>query len=220
MTFRRKRPALFKSGQWHFHQDNAPVHNSILVIDYLTKISIKTVPQPPYSQDLAPCDFCLFPKLRVCRCETIEEEKEAWWRLLTRSHMMTSIGPSTSCCNGTTSALQPEEITAKCPYEKSLETYPMILVFLPEFPSWTTFIILPIVSIVFLCFGALLPFNCYDQPFFYVCKLSDLHIKSFAPIVLRNQITRSFLNFPTIVDYFMIFSLTRLEKIKSIIWII
>ena len=29
--FHRKRPALFKSGQWHFHQDNAPVHNSILV---------------------------------------------------------------------------------------------------------------------------------------------------------------------------------------------
>ena len=23
--FSRKRPALFKSGQWHFHQDNAPV---------------------------------------------------------------------------------------------------------------------------------------------------------------------------------------------------
>ena len=29
--FLGKRPALFKSGQWHFHQDNAPVHNSILV---------------------------------------------------------------------------------------------------------------------------------------------------------------------------------------------
>ena len=28
-TFRRKRPALFKSGQWHFHQDNAPFHNSL-----------------------------------------------------------------------------------------------------------------------------------------------------------------------------------------------
>ena len=28
---------------------------------------IKTVPQPPYSPDLAPSDFCLFPKLRVCR---------------------------------------------------------------------------------------------------------------------------------------------------------
>ena len=45
--FRRKRPALFKSAQWHFHQDNAPVHNSILVTDYLTKMGIKTVPYRP-----------------------------------------------------------------------------------------------------------------------------------------------------------------------------
>ena len=79
--FRRKRPALFKSGQWHFHQDNASVHNSILVTDYLTKMGIKTVPQPPYSPDLAPCDFWLFPKLkeklRGCRYQTIEEMKEA-----------------------------------------------------------------------------------------------------------------------------------------------
>ena len=29
-----KRPSLFKSGQWHFHQDNASVYNSILVTDY------------------------------------------------------------------------------------------------------------------------------------------------------------------------------------------
>ena len=72
-----KRPAFFKSGQWHFHQDNAPVHNSILVIDYLTKMGIKTVPHPPYSPDLAPCDFWLFPKLRGCRYETTEEMKEA-----------------------------------------------------------------------------------------------------------------------------------------------
>ena len=70
-------PALFKLGQWHFHQDNAPVHNSILVTDYLIKMGIKTVPHPPYSQDLAPCDFCLFPKLRGYYYETIEEMKEA-----------------------------------------------------------------------------------------------------------------------------------------------
>ena len=79
--FCRKRPALFKSGQWHFHQDNTPVHNSILVTDYLTKMGSKTVPQSPYSPDLAPCDFCLFPKLkenlRGSRYETIEEMKEA-----------------------------------------------------------------------------------------------------------------------------------------------
>ena len=79
--FRRKRPALFKSGQWPFHQDNAPVYNSILVTDYLTKMGINTVPYPPYSPGLAPCDFWLFPKLkerlRICRYETIAEMKEA-----------------------------------------------------------------------------------------------------------------------------------------------
>ena len=71
------RPALFKSTQWHSQQDNAPIHNSILVTDYLIKMGIKTVPYRPYSPDLAPCDFCLFTKLRVCRYETIEEMKKA-----------------------------------------------------------------------------------------------------------------------------------------------
>ena len=55
--FRRKRPAIFKTDQWHFHQDNAPVHNSILVTDYLTKMGIKTVPQPPIVQTLLPVIF-------------------------------------------------------------------------------------------------------------------------------------------------------------------
>ena len=40
-------------------------------------MSIKTVPHPPYSPDLVPYDFWLFPKLRGCRYETIEEMKEA-----------------------------------------------------------------------------------------------------------------------------------------------
>ena len=40
-------------------------------------MGIKTVAQPPYSPDLAPCDFLLFPKFRGCRYETIEEMKEA-----------------------------------------------------------------------------------------------------------------------------------------------
>ena len=40
-------------------------------------MGIKTVPHPPYSQDLAPCDFWLFLKLTGCRYETIEEMKEA-----------------------------------------------------------------------------------------------------------------------------------------------
>ena len=37
----------------------------------------KTVPYPPNSPDLAPCDFWLFPKLWGCRYETNEEMKEA-----------------------------------------------------------------------------------------------------------------------------------------------
>ena len=74
---RRKRPALFKLGQWHFLSDNTPVHNSILVTDYLTKMGIKTLPHPPYSPDLALCEFWLFPKLTGCHYETIEEMKEA-----------------------------------------------------------------------------------------------------------------------------------------------
>ena len=42
-------------------------------------MGIKTVPQPPHSPDLTPCDFWLFPKLRGYRYEykTIEEMKEA-----------------------------------------------------------------------------------------------------------------------------------------------
>ena len=40
-------------------------------------MGIKTVPQPPYSLDHAPCDFFLFPKHRGYRYETIEEMIEA-----------------------------------------------------------------------------------------------------------------------------------------------
>ena len=40
-------------------------------------MGIKTVPHPPYSPDLAPYDFWLFPRLRDCRHETIKEMKAA-----------------------------------------------------------------------------------------------------------------------------------------------
>ena len=40
-------------------------------------MSIKTVPHPPYSPDLAPCDFSFFLKLRGYSYETTEEMKEA-----------------------------------------------------------------------------------------------------------------------------------------------
>ena len=52
-------------------------------------MGIKTVPHSPYSPDLTPCDFWLFPKLRGCRYETIEEMKEAVTKVIdthTRGH--------------------------------------------------------------------------------------------------------------------------------------
>ena len=49
-------------------------------------MGIKTVPHRLYSRDLAPCDFWLFPKLRGCRYETIEEMKKAVTKIIdTRS---------------------------------------------------------------------------------------------------------------------------------------
>ena len=40
-------------------------------------MGVKTVSYPPYIPDLSPCDFWLFPKLKGCRYETIDEMKEA-----------------------------------------------------------------------------------------------------------------------------------------------
>ena len=42
----------------------------------------KTVCHSPYSRNLDPCDLWLFPKLRGCRYETIEEMKEAVMKVI------------------------------------------------------------------------------------------------------------------------------------------
>jgi hypothetical protein len=46
------------------HHDNAPAHSTALVQAFLAKHHITQVCQPPYSPDLAPCNFWLFPKLK------------------------------------------------------------------------------------------------------------------------------------------------------------
>ena len=74
---RRKRPELRKSGDWFFHHDNAPAHSALKLREFLAKHSITVLPHPPYSPDLAPCDFFLFPILKIPvkgrRFETIPE---------------------------------------------------------------------------------------------------------------------------------------------------
>jgi len=49
---------------WVLHHDNAPAHTVLSIREFLAKKSIPVLPHPPYSPDLAPCDFCLFPKLK------------------------------------------------------------------------------------------------------------------------------------------------------------
>lgn len=60
---RRKRPHFREAG-WMLHHDNARPHIANVVAEYLAKINVKCIPHPPYSPDLAPCDFFLFPNMK------------------------------------------------------------------------------------------------------------------------------------------------------------
>jgi histone-lysine N-methyltransferase SETMAR len=74
---RRKRPDKWKNNNWFIHRDNAPAHTSLVVRQLLTSKNIRAIPPPPYSPDLAPCDFFLFPKMKLRlkgrRFDTTEE---------------------------------------------------------------------------------------------------------------------------------------------------
>ena len=54
---RRKRPRFWSSSDWLLHHDNAPAHSSNLVQQFLAKHKIVQLHQPPYSPDIAACDF-------------------------------------------------------------------------------------------------------------------------------------------------------------------
>jgi len=54
------RPSI--ADNWMLLHDNVPCHTAISVIEFLAKKCISVVPQPPYSADLSPCEFFVFPK--------------------------------------------------------------------------------------------------------------------------------------------------------------
>ena len=62
---RKKKPELWVNQIWVLHHDNAPAHASLLIRSYLAKHQTSVVSHPPYSPDLAPADFFLFPKLKT-----------------------------------------------------------------------------------------------------------------------------------------------------------
>ena len=63
-ALRRHRPEKWRSGNWILHHDNAPAHRAVITNEFLVKHNFPLLPQPPYSPDLAPCDFFLFPQLK------------------------------------------------------------------------------------------------------------------------------------------------------------
>jgi histone-lysine N-methyltransferase SETMAR len=47
-----------------FHQTNAPAHRSLVAAAKFVELGCKLLSHPPYSPDLAPCDFFLFPNMK------------------------------------------------------------------------------------------------------------------------------------------------------------
>jgi hypothetical protein len=46
------------------HRDNAPAQIALKPLEFLGKKSVTITYHPPYSPDLAPCDFCLFFEIK------------------------------------------------------------------------------------------------------------------------------------------------------------
>ena len=52
------------------HHDNAPAHTARSIHQFITERKIATLQHPPYSPNLGPCDFFLFPKIKSVLKET------------------------------------------------------------------------------------------------------------------------------------------------------
>ena len=78
-TFLAKKRRRKLHTQILFHHDNAPTHSSRAVRALLREFRWEALPHPPYSPDLAPSDFFLFPKLKESfkgtRFGSLEEAK-------------------------------------------------------------------------------------------------------------------------------------------------
>ena len=61
--YEKCRPATGLRGLCLIH-DNAPVHKCVLIQDLFKEENVVQLSHPPYSPDLSPCDFFLFPLLK------------------------------------------------------------------------------------------------------------------------------------------------------------
>ena len=103
-------PALFKSGQWHFQYQST---TSSLSQTIWARWASRHFLSLPIVQILLPVTFGYSLTSVVVVMRQLRRWKRLWQRSLICSHKRTSMGPSRSCWNGTTSTLQLEEITSK-----------------------------------------------------------------------------------------------------------
>ena len=61
----RKQPDMWTGKNWQLHRDNTFTHSTHVIKGFLAKNNMLLVQQPPYSPNLAPCDFWLFSKLKI-----------------------------------------------------------------------------------------------------------------------------------------------------------
>ena len=61
---RRVRTARFQYNERFLLHDNAPSHNAAIVKKFLAKRNVAVLHHPPYSPDLAPANYFLFPNLK------------------------------------------------------------------------------------------------------------------------------------------------------------
>ena len=61
----RVRPEYSAPGSWFLLPDNAPVHRAVIVQEFLARKQVCVLHHPPYSPDLSPCDYFLFPRLKL-----------------------------------------------------------------------------------------------------------------------------------------------------------
>ncbi len=70
-----KQPEIAKNDI--LHHDNCRVHTSRMKSTFLAKWKIEVLPHPPYSPDLASCNYWLFPCLKrgLCGCQFASDEE-------------------------------------------------------------------------------------------------------------------------------------------------
>jgi len=59
------RPAAFCTRNFFLLHDNAPAHKAAILCQFLTPKNVTTLYHLPYSIDLSPPDYFLFPKLKI-----------------------------------------------------------------------------------------------------------------------------------------------------------